>query len=187
MCHLQKIAKEFLRPTSGSSRKSSSCKKSTALFLKKKLMTSRVSNDETSNMKSCRVKPDCPLNGECKSNNIVYEATVTAEDRSIRNYMGMTEHTFKTRHADHKRSFEKKKYATKTSLSRNLWKLKEAGIKHSIKWSIMQRARAYRGGSGQCNLCLAEKLCILNADKRFLLNKKSELISVCRHKNKFLC
>ena len=119
--------------------------------------------------------------------NIVYEATVTAEDRSIRNYIGMTEHSFKTRYADHKQSFEKKKYATKTSLSRYLWKLKEAGIKHSIKWSIMQRARAYRGGSRQCNLCLAEKLCILNADKRFLLNKKSELISVCRHKNKFLC
>ena len=146
------------------------------------------SNDETSDRKcNCRVKPDCPLNGECKSNNIVYEATVTAEDRSIRNYIGMTEHSFKTRYADHKQSFEKKKYATKTSLSRYLWKLKEAGIKHSIKWSIMQRARAYRGGSRQCNLCLAEKLCILNADKRFLLNKKSELISVCRHKNKFLC
>ena len=103
------------------------------------------------------------------------------EDGTMRNYIGMTEHSFKTRFADHKQSFEKKKYATKTSLSRYLWKLKESGIKYSIKWSIIQRARAYRGGSRQCNLCLAEKLCILNAHKRFLLNKKSELISSCRH------
>ena len=149
---------------------------------------SRGADDEISdNTCNCRVKPDCPLNGECKSNNIVYEATVTAEDGTMRNYIGMTEHSFKTRFADHKQSFEKKKYATKTSLSRYLWKLNESGIKYSIKWSIIQRARTYRGGSRQCNLCLAEKLCILNADKRFLLNKKSELISSCRHKNKFLC
>ena len=95
------------------------------------------SNDETLDMKcNCRVKPECPLNGKCKYNNTVYEATVTAEDRSIRNYIGMTEHNFKTRCADHKQSFEKKKYATKTSLSRYLWKLKKAGKKHSIKWSI---------------------------------------------------
>ena len=136
---------------------------------------------------NCRAKPDCPLNGECKSNNIVYEAIVTAEGRSIRNYIGMAEHSFKSWYTDHKQSFENKVYATKTSLSRYLWKLKEAGIKHSIKWSIMLRVCAYCGGSRQCNLCLAEKVCILNADKRFLLNKKSELISVCRHKNKFLC
>ena len=77
----------------------------------------RDQNDETSDMKcNCRVKPDCPLNGECKSNNIVYEATVTAEDQSIRNYIGMTEHSFKTRYADHKQSFEKTKYAKKTSV-----------------------------------------------------------------------
>ena len=36
-----------------------------------------------------------------------------------------------------------------------------------------------------CNLCLAEKMCIVNADKRLLLIKKSELISKCRHQNKF--
>ena len=139
--------------------------------------------------RSCQFLPlsDRTINGECKSNNIVYEATVTAEDGTMRNYIGMTEHCFKTQYADPKQSFEKKKYATKTSLSRYLWKLKESGIKYSIKGSVMQRARAYRSGLRQCNLCLAEKLCILNADKRFLLNKKSELISSCRHKNKFLC
>jgi len=36
-----------------------------------------------------------------------------------------------------------------------------------------------------CNLCLMEKLCILSADKSTLHNKRSELITKCRHENKF--
>ena len=34
-------------------------------------------------------------------------------------------------------------------------------------------------------LCITEKLHILKADKSYLLNKRSELISKCRHENKF--
>ena len=41
------------------------------------------------------------------------------------------------------------------------------------------------GKPSRCNLCLAEKLCILTADKSVLLNKRSELITKCRHENKF--
>lgn len=35
------------------------------------------------------------------------------------------------------------------------------------------------------NLCLSEKLCILTARDVSLLNKKSELVTECRHENKF--
>ena len=35
-----------------------------------------------------------------------------------------------------------------------------------------------------CYLCLMEKLCILYADKSTLRNKRSELITKCRHENK---
>ena len=39
-----------------------------------------------------------------------------------------------------------------------------------------------------CNLCLAEKLEIIKADKKRLLNKRTELVSKCRHENRFyLC
>ena len=40
-------------------------------------------------------------------------------------------------------------------------------------------------GAKRCNLCLAEKLAILQADQRTLLNKRSEFVSKCRHRNKF--
>ena len=35
-------------------------------------------------------------------------------------------------------------------------------------------------------LCLTEKMFILQADKKNLLNKRSKLVSKCRHINKFL-
>ena len=54
-----------------------------------------------------------------------------------------------------------------------------------IKWSIIKRAKPYPGKPSRCNLCLAERLCILTADKSVLLNKRSELITKCRHENKF--
>ena len=36
-----------------------------------------------------------------------------------------------------------------------------------------------------CQLCLAEKLAILWADPDTTLNKRSELVAKCRHRNKF--
>ena len=53
-----------------------------------------------------------------------------------------------------------------------------------LKWSIVKRVRACKSRDTQCHLCLQEKLCILNAEKRTLWNKRSELLAKCRHRNK---
>ena len=42
----------------------------------------------------------------------------------------------------------------------------------------------YRSGDKRCNLCLEEKMCIMEAEPNKLLNKRSEIISKCRHQNK---
>ena len=55
----------------------------------------------------------------------------------------------------------------------------------SLPARIIKRARAYNGKRSRCNLCLAEKLCILTAQNASLVNKKSELVTKCRHENKF--
>ena len=55
-----------------------------------------------------------------------------------------------------------------------------------IKWDIMKKAQAYKGGNNSCRLCLEEKLCILEHTENKLLNKRSELTSKCRHIDKFL-
>ena len=56
---------------------------------------------------------------------------------------------------------------------------------YEIKWSILKQAKPYASGTRVCKLCLAEKMAILNAHKGTLLNKRSELVSKCRHENKF--
>ena len=95
------------------------------------------------------------------------------------------ESSFKSRFRNHKMSFNNGKYSSSTTLSTHIWKLKKTNTKHKVQWSIIKCASAFRSGAKQCNLCLAEKLCILKADKQSLLNKSSELLSKCRHRNKF--
>ena len=58
----------------------------------------------------------------------------------------------------------------------------------NIRWSVRRRATAYQNTTRMCNLCLAEKLEIIKADKKRSLNKRTELVSKCRHENRFyLC
>ena len=56
-----------------------------------------------------------------------------------------------------------------------------------IKWSIIKTAPAYNNISKRCTLCLQEKLHIIEfPDQKNLLNRRSELVSKCRHTNKYL-
>merc|ERR1712105_189355 len=107
----------------------------------------------------------------------------STEERKL--YIGLTELPFKTRFYNHTQSFKKKKHRHDTELSRYIWQLKKKKKRYSIKWSIVTKARAYSNETKKCDLCLTEKLQIIKADKRNLLNSRSELISKCRHENKF--
>ena len=135
---------------------------------------------------NCRSKDQCPIENKCLSSALVYNATVTTNDSSPgENYIRLTEGTFKKRFYGHQLSIKDRKYAKSTELSKHLWKLKDKGQQYNIKWTIKKKATPYSNGSKRCNLCLTEKLCILKADRSSLLNKRSELISKCRHENKF--
>ena len=54
-----------------------------------------------------------------------------------------------------------------------------------ISWKIKGIYKSYNPTSKRCNLCLTEKLEILYDPDKNLLNKISEIISQCRHKNKY--
>ena len=57
----------------------------------------------------------------------------------------------------------------------------------SLKWYIIKSVPAYSNISKKCQLCLQEKFEILNyLSPNELLNKRSKLMSKCRHVNKFL-
>ena len=54
-----------------------------------------------------------------------------------------------------------------------------------ISWKIKGIYKSYNPTSKRCKLCLTEKLEILDDPDKNLLNKRSEIISQCRHNNKY--
>ena len=82
-------------------------------------------------------------------------------------------------------SFKHEKYGTRTELSKYIWHLKREKKIFRVSWNIVRKASAYSNLTKKCDLCLTEKLMIISANKSTLLNMRSELISKCRHQNKF--
>ena len=136
---------------------------------------------------NCRDTANCPLGGRCQVSSIVYKATVATEDgNQAMHYFGLCQGTFKKRYSSHLCSFRHERYRSSTELSKYVWQLKEKGTDFAISWSVCQKATPYSSGSKLCQLCLAEKLCIISAEPKSLLNKKTEIVSTCRHRRKFL-
>ena len=100
-------------------------------------------------------------------------------------YTGLTAHTFKQHYNAHQQSMRNNRYRHSTSLSKHLWALKDKQIGYNIQWSVLRKAKEYQNTTKRCNLCLAEKLEIIMANKERSLNRRSELISKCRHENQF--
>ena len=92
-------------------------------------------------------------------------------------YVGISEPPFK---------INDEEYAKSTEISKEVWKINNRGFNPIIKWKIIKQLPAYNPENKKCQLCLGEKMEILNRDPVNLLNKRSELISTCRHRNKYL-
>ena len=100
-------------------------------------------------------------------------------------YIGAAEN-FKTRYRNHIKSFNNIRYEKDTELSKFIWNLKLNNKKYSIKWNIIKKSAGYNQRTKLCNLCTSEKLEIIKfKEKNNLLNKRNELVSKCRHENKF--
>ena len=119
---------------------------------------------------------------------MVYKCVASSKNVPYKQYIGITEGEGKKCFANHKQSFKNKKYSKNIMLSKYIWELKDKNIDDSIlNWSILKTAPAYNNISKKRILCLREKFEIIaHANQEFLLNKKSELISKCKHENKFL-
>ena len=71
-------------------------------------------------------------------------------------------------------------------MAKYLWQLKNNNISYNIKWTIASKVYGY-ANSLTCKLCLMEKYWIIKYfNDPDLLNKRSELINKCRHKNKIM-
>ena len=148
-----------------------------------------VPADNTKNNKTCNCRQmnACPLNGNCLQSSVVYQATVTRNDNNTaETYIGLTENDFKTRYGNHTASFRHTRLRNSTELSKHIWTLKDSNIDHFISWRIISSSSPYNSASKRCNLCLKEKFLIICRPELSTLNKRNELVSSCRHRNKAL-
>ena len=146
---------------------------------------------------NCRNKVNCPLEGKCLVDNLIYQATLTpipslspntppvnltpTQPQTL-NYIGLASTTFKVRLGNHKKSFNHKKYSKETTLSQKIWELREEGIECDIKWKLIERAQPYSPITGLCALCTLEKYYIIFKPEQATINKKNEVNNHCFNK-----
>jgi len=152
----------------------------------KRVLSGTRPTPEVSPTCNCRNKTDCSLNGDCRKKSVIYEATVTVQNMATRSYIGLCEIEFKTRWYNHKQSSRTNNFLIRRNYL-STWLCKDREMEPKIEWKMLRHANSYKLGSKLCQLCLAEKLAILTGDPKILLNKRSERVSKCRHKNKFIC
>ena len=111
---------------------------------------------------NCRNKELCPLDGQCREEGIVYQATVIPKETSNKQtYIGISSTEFKARYNNHKSSFTHPNKRNTTELSKYIWSLKDQDIDFDIKWKILKRAKPYNSTTKRCNLCLYEKFYLM--------------------------
>ena len=151
---------------------------------KRKLETPEQLPTTTNN---CNCRKTCPVERNCLTSSIIYQATVTRNDTPKKEtYIGLTENSFKTRYTGHLNSFKHSANRNATSLSHYIWSLKDKDINYEIKWKLITQAKAYSKSTKKCNLCLTEKYFIICKPEMATLNTRNELASACRHKRKHL-
>ena len=164
-----------------------SCMPNMAAIIKshnKAILNETLAKPSATKSCNCRNRDQCPLEGNCLEKCLVYKAVVKTE-KSTKSYIGCCETAFKTRYSNHKLSFSKKTYSTRTALSKHIWNLKENNSEFKISWSVIAQVSPNFCKGKRCNLCLTEKLLINKCMNEDLLNTRDELLSKCRHKNKY--
>ena len=166
-------------------KKSSGGRKKIVYKIRKEIKRDEESTGERSC--NCRNPNECPLNGNCLTKEVFYEATVTSDlpryGKKI--YDGITERPFKDRFKEHKKSFNNRKLINDTELSKEIWRIKERGGTPTVKWKILRNAKAHNPRSKRCMLCTTEKLAIAEYKGREMLNKRTEAVAKCRHQLKY--
>ena len=81
---------------------------------------------------SCQQKSGCPLNQNCLSECLIYNAVVNTS--TTKNYHGTCEKSFNERYNNHTSSFRNKSRENRTELSNLIWELKKNGKNYTFDW-----------------------------------------------------
>ena len=105
-------------------------------FHNKELLNSRTGDIKPCH---CRNKDECPLNGQCLAQDIVYKCIVSISINPDKIYLGTAERDFEKRY-NHTKSFRQKRYSKETTLSKYIWEIKkDYNEMPTLKWSIVHQ------------------------------------------------
>jgi hypothetical protein len=135
---------------------------------------------------TCRAQ-SCPVEGKCKQEETIYQATVTHKNPTTGNqethtYIGLAATSFYKRHQNHKTSFKDKNHRTKSELSKHIWQLNDKNIVYKVSWKIIDRAKKFSPVSKICKLCTLERFYLICRTDLHTLNKNKEFGDECLHK-----
>ena len=136
----------------------------------------------------CKCGGACSLDGRCVDTDLVYSSQLTlTQSGEVKEYLGSTSQQVKSRISQHTTDSKYERYKNRTNLAKMKWSLRDKDIHFTQTWKIECYARSYTPEVGHCDLCATEKyLIVKNFRNRNLVNDRSEIISTCRHRRKFL-
>ena len=134
----------------------------------------------------CRKSAECPVQGKCLQEGVIYQATIRRGGGAVDTYIGLTATSFKTRWRNHRSSFKTRNPKNATTLSKHIWKLEDENEQFEVSWKIVSRAKPFNHVTGMCNLCIREKYFIIFKPEMASLNNRDEIAGPCLHKQKQL-
>ena len=109
---------------------------------------------------------------------IVYKVDIEMND-------GINETEFTSKYNNQTISFTNWTHENDLELSKFIWSLNDQNQEFDIQWSVFKKS--WHVFKKPCNLWLLKKLVISYfKEKERLLNKWLDLVSKCRHKNKYI-
>ena len=124
----------------------------------------KLLNSRTGNIKpcKCRKKDECPLNGECLAQDIVYKCIASTSINPDKTNLEMVEGDFKKRYNNQNNSFRHKRYSKETTLSKYIWEIKkEYNEMPPLIKSIIKSVPSYSNISKKCYYVFTKNLKLL--------------------------
>ena len=135
----------------------------------------------------CKCNTPCPVGGQCRMKNVVYQARVVEKiSQKWETYTGLTYREFKVRLKEHHDDMAEPSRRGNSKLAGHIWDLKDRGLEFNISWSILAKAPPFNPVTRKCLLCLKEKHFIMYGRGTSTLNRRNEIFNTCRHRHKDL-
>ena len=116
-------------------------------------------NNSKQNECSCKTRNNCPMNGLCNLDIIVYQGIIYPKENVTdrKTYTGISSTKWKYRYANQIFSFSHEHLKIQTALSEHFWSFKNKYLTPVIQWSILKKSNTPKCFDSRCNLCLEGK------------------------------